>query len=242
MRYAIFSDVHANLSALEAVRESCAKEAIDEYLCLGDLVGYATRPKECIDLLRSFAKVIIAGNHDWAAIDKLNLDYFNLQAKKALIWTKTQLKQEEKDFLSQLKLIYQNKELTLVHGTLNEPENFNYIFYIKDTEASFGLLETQVCFVGHSHVAGVFIQEKAGQIYYTFEPKIALKQTSRYIVNVGSVGQPRDGNPKASYFIFDTEEKELINKRVSYDIAKTQKEILKAGLPAGLAQRLALGV
>jgi predicted phosphodiesterase len=241
MRYGIFSDIHSNLEALEAALNAYKKETIDKYLCLGDVVGYATNPKECINKIRALAMITVAGNHDWASANLFSTDYFNPDAREAIFWTKSNLDNEDKCFLESLKLTYKSDALVLVHGTLNDPQDFNYMtddFAALDT---FRLLETNICFIGHTHIAGVFIKDKNDSAYYSSQEQVKIENGNKYIVNVGSVGQPRDGNPCACYCIYDTDKKEVQIKRVSYDIKTTRKKIIDAGLPQFLGDRLVIG-
>jgi len=241
MRYGIFSDVHSNIEALEAVMEAYKKESIDIYLCVGDVVGYATNPLECIKLVKEITSFTVAGNHDWAVVDLFSINYFNSNAKKAILWTKQNLNDQDKYYLSSLKIIYKNNDLTLVHGSLNKPEDFYYMTDIETAEESFSLLENNLCFIGHTHISGVFVKDKEQRIYYYDPEYIPLKEENKYIINVGSVGQPRDGNPLACYCIFDTDKKEVFIKRKNYDIKSTYNKIIKAGLPLFLAERLYWG-
>lgn len=241
MRYGIFSDIHSNLEALNAVVDAYQKESIDKYLCVGDVVGYAANPKECIEKVKTLAMITVAGNHDWASVDLFSVDYFNPVACEAISWTKRNLDDDSRYFLESLKLVYKNEDLTLVHGTLDKPEDFNYMIDEYSARESFRLLETNICFVGHSHVAGIFIKDKDKRICYREDDSIDIKDEFKYIVNVGSVGQPRDGNPKAAYYIYDTDKKEVQIKRVSYDIEATRKKIIAAGLPRFLGDRLLIG-
>jgi predicted phosphodiesterase len=241
MRYGIFSDIHSNLEALEAVIQAYKKEAIDAYLCVGDVIGYAANPKECIDKIEAIAMITIAGNHDCASIDLFSVEYFNPVAKEAISWTKRSLREDDRDFLGTLKLVYQNEDLTLVHGTLGNPSEFYYMIDSYAARETFELLRTDVCFVGHSHVAGVFIKDKDNRLCYRQDSRIDILEGNKYILNVGSVGQPRDGNPKAAYCIYDTEKKEIQIKRTAYDIQASREKIIDAGLHRSLADRLILG-
>lgn len=241
MRYGIFSDVHSNLEALDAVMEAYKKEAIDRYFCIGDVVGYATNIKECIAKVKALVLVTAAGNHDWASVGLFSLDNFVEHAKEALIWTRRYLDEGEIDFLKSLKLTYQNKDLTLIHGTLHNPQEFYYMTNADDAWQTFSIMKTNICFVGHSHIPGVFIKNIMDDIFYTQSPVITLKDGNFYIVNVGSIGQPRDGNPAASFCIYDTDKKEVYLKRVAYDAIRTRDKIIKAGLPGYLGDRLLIG-
>ena len=241
MRWGIFSDVHSNLEALEAVVKAYKSEEIDIYLCLGDIVGYGANPVECIQETRDIAQIIIAGNHDWAVAGLLSVEYFNDWARQAVLWTQQNIDLVDRNFLASLKLIYKNEDLVLVHGSLNQPEEFNYMTNVFEASRTFALMRKPVCFLGHTHSVGVFIQDKEGSIDYQSEVKLKIKEGYQYIVNVGSVGQPRDSNSKASFCIYDSEKQEVLIKRVSYDIKSAKAKIFACGLPPFLAARLSLG-
>jgi putative phosphoesterase len=241
MRYGIFSDIHSNIEALDAVVTALKKEKVDTYLCIGDVVGYASSPKECIEIVKSLANITTAGNHDWASADLFSLDYFNAHAKEAILWTKKLLTEKDRYFLESLKLVYKNQDITLVHGTLENPEEFAYMTDECVAQETFKLMETDICFVGHTHIAGIFIKDKNEGIDYRLDAFIGIKAGNKYIVNVGSVGQPRDRNPKPAYCVYDTDKKEIHIKRVGYDIETTRKKIIDAGLPNFLGDRLLVG-
>lgn len=241
MRYAIFADVHSNLEALEAVLAVYENESIDKYLCVGDVVGYAANPRECIQNLKNICTITVAGNHDWASVNLFSLNYFNDFAREAIFWTRQNLGEGDRYFLEALKLTYQNEDLTLVHGTLDRPGDFNYLTDGYIAEETFNLMQTNVCFIGHSHVAGIFIKGQDDRITYRQDNSMDIKQENKYIINVGSVGQPRDGIPYAAYCVYNTKEKELWIKRVNYDRETTRKKIIAAGLPGFLGDRLMMG-
>lgn len=241
MRYGIFSDIHSNLEALDATLEVYKKEAIDQYLCVGDIVGYGANPEECIEKIRRLDLPIVAGNHDWACIDALSIDYFNPYAKDAILWTRPKLSAQDRHFLGALNLTFINRDLTLVHGTLQNPEEFDYMIGIHAASQTFDLMQTDICFVGHSHVAGIFIKDKSGNIQYNEDRRVEIKPDNKYIVNVGSVGQPRDDDSDSCYCIFDSEKREVWIKRTSYDVETASKKIIACGLPGFLAERLRVG-
>jgi len=241
LRYGIFSDIHSNLEALDAVIGAYRKEKIDKYLCAGDVVGYAANPKECIEKIRTLAMITVAGNHDWASVNLFSTDYFNPLAKEAVYWTTCNLDEQGRYFLEVLPLVYKNEDLTLVHGTLDGPGDFDYMTDGYIASKTFELLETDICFVGHTHVPGVFIKSKNSHIEYREGSNIDIKEENKYIINVGSVGQPRDGNPQAAYCIYDTEKKNVQIQRISYDIQATRKKIIAEGLPGFLGERLLVG-
>lgn len=241
MRYAILSDIHANLEGLVQVLNNLRKDSIDAYYCLGDIVGYGANPNECIDEIRKVDCISLAGNHDWAAAGAIPLDYFNDFAREAVMWTRTVLTTRNNAALGQLQLVLSDPAMTMVHGTLINPGDFHYMFNSGNALETFEVMRTGVCFVGHTHVAGVFIQDSTGGISFNAKPVILIEKNRKYIVNVGSVGQPRDNNPKAAYCVFDTGAMTVEIKRVVYDAAAARRKILNAGLPHFLADRIMVG-
>jgi predicted phosphodiesterase len=242
MIYAIISDIHGNLEALEAVLESLSREKIDKVICIGDIVGYGADPSECMKKTRALDPVIVLGNHDAACIDMTHTRYFNDVARDAILWTRERLGSDDVEFLKKLRLVYKNKDLTMVHGTLQEPEVFHYLFDKHMASETFGLMKTRVCFVGHSHVPGIFSYTGKNNISYFYKEKMKLAKNNRAIINVGSIGQPRDGDPRLCYCVYDASEKRVELKKISYDVEKAQRKILKAGLPPFLAHRLSEGM
>jgi len=241
MRYAIFSDVHGNLESLVAVLSALKKERIDQYYFCGDIVGYGANPKECIEEIKKINAICIAGNHDWAVAGAMGVENFNLEAQEAIRWTAAELGDEDKEFLRNLKLVEHQNNFILVHGTLNNPEEFHYLVGFDQVVRSFSLMDRMVCFVGHSHVPKVFVENQGETVKEHSGFRVALKDNCRYLVNVGSVGQPRDGNPQAAYCIFDSKNKTIEITRIGYDIKSAQNKIYKVGLPQGLGDRLSTG-
>ena len=241
MRYAILSDIHANLESLTQVLHSLRSDSIDAYYCLGDIVGYGANPNECIDEIRNICRMSLAGNHDWAAAGALALDYFNDFARESIVWTQGVLAQDNASYLSRLQLVLDDPAMTMVHGTLPDPGAFHYMFNSGIARETFEVMQTDVCFVGHTHVAGVFMQDGRGRVFFDATPRVTLKPTFKYIVNVGSVGQPRDNDPRAAYCIFDTAALTIEIKRAAYDTRAVRRKILNAGLPPFLADRLTAG-
>lgn len=240
MRYAIFGDIHGNLEALEKVFAHCKEQGVDRYLCLGDIVGYGANPDQCCDLVREMGCPTVAGNHDWAVCGKLSIEFFNTYAKQAVYWTRDTLKEVNMQFLRELPLVQEiDENITLVHGSLNFPDLFDYIQTSQDARLSLEKLRTRVCFLGHSHVPVTFFS--GPMVSYSMSYEINLKGFEKALVNVGSVGQPRDENPKSCFAIYDSE-KELVKiVRIEYDIETAGKKILDAGLPEILAERLKFG-
>ena len=241
MRYGLISDIHSNLEALNAVLEALAEERIDAYICVGDIVGYGANPEECVKIVRSLKpEILIAGNHEWGTLGSLDLDYFNEYAVEAITWTKGILGESELRYLKSFELVKEIKDITLVHGSLDEPSEFHYIFDAADAGKTLRLSKTRLSIVGHSHIPGIFYCDgKMPKIVKGFKAKI--EPDKKYVVNIGSIGQPRDGDPRASFAIYDEDAATIEIKRVRYNIEEAQAKILAAGLPAWLASRLAEG-
>jgi predicted phosphodiesterase len=240
MRYGILADIHGNLEALQTVFGLYKEESIEDFLCLGDIVGYGANPKECLDIIREMKAVCVAGNHDWAVSGRLDPAYFNPAAKEAVFWTQKQLSSKDIDFLKNLELIFKNDDLILAHGTLSEPEHFHYMLSMSQAYETFCLMDRNTCFIGHSHCPQIIIQG-GEEIRCSDMLKAEVDSGHKYIINVGSVGQPRDGNSMAAYCVYDTEAHAVEVRRTPYDIKTAQKKILAAGLPVSLAARLAIG-
>ncbi len=240
MKYAIFSDMHGNQEAYESVLNDVAKENPDKYFCVGDIVGYGANPNECLKMTKSLAPVAVCGNHDWASVELTSIEYFNEYARQALLWTSSGLTDEDKDYLRSLHLTYADDDLTMVHGTWMRPENFDYVFDFQTASRMTKMIPTKIGFIGHSHVAGAFFVED-GQQEYSVQSKIKIERDKSYLINVGSVGQPRDGDRRASYCIWDKDKGTIETRRVEYDIEKAKKKIVEAGLPRFLATRLSEG-
>ena len=241
MRIAIISDIHSNLEALNAVLDYTKTEHIDEYICTGDIVGYGANPNECIDIVKELTNRIVAGNHDFGVCNLTDTSYFNNVAKKAIEWTKKEIKNENMDFLKSLPLIIEYKNMLFVHSAPSSPARWNYILSMFDAMNEFNFFENPLCFVGHSHQPVIFSINYDCEIGTSVENSITLNKKKRYIINSGSVGQPRDGNPKASFLIYDTDKKSITISRISYDIKKAQRKIIEVGLPSFLAERLEIG-
>jgi len=241
MKIAFISDIHGNLEAFQAVIASLADYDVKKVMFLGDIAGYGANPNECIDLLRSITDCNIAGNHDSAAVDKTAISYFNPYAQEAVRWTKEVLTRQNVLFLSSLPLADALYDFMVVHSSPLQPELWDYVVSFSDAQIGFRNFTQQLCFMGHSHHPGIFVLDNAGRISIEERPAITIKAGNRYIINIGSVGQPRDGNPLSSYGLYDTETNEYRLIRVEYNIALAQQKILAAGLPRFLAERLSVG-
>ncbi|MEW6409445.1 MAG: metallophosphoesterase family protein, partial [Nitrospirota bacterium] len=237
MRYAIISDIHSNIEALNSVLRDIESEKVDDIFFLGDAVGYGPDPNLCIDEIRGGCRIIIAGNHDHGAVGLTDISTFNPYARIAVEWTAEQLTSWNKAFLLNLPLTATHKkgDIIFVHSTPKMPHEWNYIFTMWDAYDNFAYFSEKICFVGHSHRPVIIIHQENDILLR--EEKTSIEDNRRYIINVGSVGQPRDGNPDASYAIYDTEKSVLEIKRVPYNFAETQKKMRNAGLPAYLIER-----
>ncbi len=240
MRFAFISDIHANLEALEAVLDDIGTQNIDEVICLGDIVGYGANPNECCELISSRAPVTLLGNHDAAAVDQLSTQHFNIHAKIAIEWTSKNLKKENQAFLDALPFKATKPSMTLVHATPYEPNMWYYITSLEEAAFNCQFFDTQLCFVGHTHIPIVIVLDKDKELYVHQDSSIHLDEVEggRLLINVGSVGQPRDRNPKSCYGIFDNDTGEFIYRRVAYDIDKTQAKMKKIKMPEFLITRL----
>jgi predicted phosphodiesterase len=239
MKFAIIADIHGNLDALQVVLDDAKKQMVTHYACLGDVVGYNANPKECLDIIRTMNMPCVKGNHDEYCSSEEHLEGFNPAAAEAVNWTRTQLTDDDRQWLRDLKYTRMVTNFTIVHATLDGPQRWGYVFDKLAAAASFTYQNTSVCFFGHTHVPVAFMKDSVvrGGTYSKFKTEPGKK----YFVNVGAVGQPRDNNPKAAYVVYDTVDGTIEIRRLDYDIAAAQKKILAAGLPERLAERLAYG-
>jgi diadenosine tetraphosphatase ApaH/serine/threonine PP2A family protein phosphatase len=244
MRYAIVSDIHSNLEAFQAVLQDIeARGGVDRFWCLGDIVGYGPNPGECIELLRRHDHLCVAGNHDLCAIDKVDSRDFNSDAATACKWTGQQLTAQETDYVAALPTSICEGDFTLAHGSPRQPI-WEYLISTYGARISFEYFDTRYCLVGHSHVPLVFALQESPDQCTCHEPPIDTPislEGNRLIVNPGSVGQPRDSDPRASYAVYDSDSNVMWLHRVPYDISATQQKMMDCGLPARLASRLTHG-
>ncbi len=236
MKIAFLSDVHGNLEALTAALESMKKFAPDEIICLGDVVGYGADPEACLELLQRWCSIIMMGNHDAAVIGREDLTYFNDFARTAILWTRSRLASRHKEIIADFPMVIKQDEMHLVHSSPKNPEAWDYIFSAHDVYDQFPSVDGKICFVGHSHVPGDY---KEPRDRFSFAGNEL--QLQRRIVNVGSVGQPRDRDPRLCYALYDSDGDEVRFIREEYDIETAANKIRRAGLPPFLAERLFSG-
>lgn len=241
MRYAVLSDIHGNLEALQAVLRTPGLTSADRILCLGDIVGYGANPQECIDLLRQREAICIAGNHDWAAAGKLDSTGFSPAARHAIAWTAGQLDAAHQRFLADLPLTWEEAFFMISHASPGSPGLWHYLFTPHDAQEHFTSIRHQLCLVGHTHIPRMFTLNESGAVEEARLSRPVRLRQNRYIINAGSVGQPRDRNPAAAYGILDANTRLFRLQRADYDIRLAQMKILKAGLPPLLAERLESG-
>ncbi len=242
VRIVILSDVHSNLDALDAVlRDAEARGTVDAIWCLGDIVGYGAEPHGVIAWLRSRGAAAVGGNHDLAACGRMDVAMFNPAAADAALWTRRELREDERRFLAELPLVRVQGSFTMVHGSLRSPE-WEYLLSSEQAAAQFQRQTTAYSLIGHSHLP-FWVEERDGaQVFRGADDGTALVLgDTRLIVNPGGAGQPRDGDPRAAYVLYDEDAATLTWHRVEYDVAAAQRKILAAGLHPWLAERLAIG-
>ncbi|RMH61744.1 MAG: metallophosphoesterase [Calditrichaeota bacterium] len=236
MKIAVLSDIHANLEALQAVLDYTHTHQVEKLYCLGDCVGYGPDPDACVTLLREKADAIVMGNHDYAAVGLADIRYFNAYARFAIEWTRAQLSPENLNYLKKLPFTREEGDILLVHASPKNPSHWDYVLTQEEARQQFKSFRQEICFIGHSHMPVIFTPSA-----YYHTGSIILEQGEQYIVNVGSVGQPRDGDPRACFVIYDSDKHALEYIRVQYDVEKTSQKIKETDLPEYLAERILYG-
>lgn len=239
MRIALFGDIHANLEALEAVLQDATEQGCTDHVCMGDIVGYNADPYACLEIVRSKNWPVVKGNHDEDASGDHSLDTMNPVAAAALEWTRQQLSEDQRAWLRNIRMVRQVEDFTVVHSTLDQPQSWNYVTNKFDAMSNFSYQFTNLCFHGHTHVPRIFIRDS--RVAEVEGDSIVIEPGMKYFINTGSVGQPRDGDWRACYAIYDIPTATVSFRRVEYDLATTQQKIRAAGLPEVLAERLAEG-
>jgi diadenosine tetraphosphatase ApaH/serine/threonine PP2A family protein phosphatase len=244
VKFAIFSDVHGNLEALEAVLAHASRDRIGFYLCLGDVIGYGADPNECVERVRALDPgVCLRGNHDAAVVDARERAFFHEVALQGIHYSAEHLTPANSEYLRALPYVYRgHARMMAAHASPYHPEAWEYVLDTFGAERAFeAMTPARVAFIGHSHSPVVFVDDGNVQRYPANETFALDLGSRRYVMNVGSVGQPRDGNPDASYVVFDDVTDEVVHHRVRYDREKAAEKILRAGLPPVLAERLLIG-
>lgn len=233
MRFAIISDIHSNLEALIKTFEIIDQRSVDEIVCLGDIIGYGANPNECVELIRRRCGIVIKGNHEDAVLNPITAEHFSENARSAIVWTRQQLTNEHIAYLTTLSLTQSKNDLFFVHSSPCNPDEWNYIFDEDAAADSFNCFSETLAFIGHTHVPAIFSAE--GQVFN-------ISKDERFLINAGSVGQPRDRNKHLSFGLFDTNTWTYENIRSAYDVETAVWKILKTSLPSKLGHRLLMGV
>lgn len=241
VKYGIFSDIHSNLEALVAVLRDMKEQGVTHTVCLGDIVGYNANPRECVEVVRTLGCLVIKGNHDDIVATNQDAHHFNALAGEGITHSKKALRDEHKNYLRALPMQARVADFTVVHSSLDDPEDWNYVNTSLEAESSFTYQHTQLCFCGHTHIAKIFIREREVRELPKTN-RLELKKNCRYLINVGAVGQPRDRDWRSSYVIYTPESRLVEFRRVPYDLEACQVKIMNSGLPEPLAARLAMGV
>ncbi|HEX8076441.1 MAG TPA: metallophosphoesterase family protein [Chthoniobacterales bacterium] len=239
--WVVFSDIHSNLEAFQAVLADVRAVRFTRMICLGDIVGYAASPKDCLDLLRTLETEVLEGNHDFAVIDDRILLDMSGPAVNGIRFAREQLSQPRRDFLAALPMTATHGEIQFVHSSLDHPEVWTYLRRESEIRAHFAVQKAPVCFCGHTHIPGVYWLTDERLEMLGAAGRISLPDRGKILINAGSVGQPRDRNPEACYVVYETATRTAEFRRVPYDIKAAQDRIVSAGLPAITAERLALG-
>jgi diadenosine tetraphosphatase ApaH/serine/threonine PP2A family protein phosphatase len=238
LRYAIISDIHSNLVALQNALDSIKTANIDAVICLGDVVGYGPRPNECAELVKENCKVCLMGNHDHAVLGLTDINYFNQYARESVLWTQKTITPENKAFLKGLPFKQEMNDTLFVHSTPIKPEEWDYIFSEGDARRNLDSISQNLVFIGHSHIPVVFPYNQPS----FFEEKFQLDLANeRYIINVGSIGQPRNEDPRSCFVIYDDQEQSINYVRLEYDVKRTFQDIIEKKLSPFLAIRLLHG-
>lgn len=241
MRLALISDIHANLAAFEAVLADIDKQKVKKIHSLGDVIGYGPEPVECLELVEERCSIKLMGNHEYVVMGLESLSQMNETARKSAEWTISQLGGRGISILADYDMLQTVDHLTLVHASPLDPEHWHYILTLEEAKLAFNSLKTQICLHGHTHLPMVFTLEPDGTIRQKSGMDFEPKKNNKYLVNVGSVGQPRDSDPRASYAIFDTDSGKVSFRRVEYDVQSTQNKMMSAEMPRMLIDRLAVG-
>ncbi|MBI5426816.1 MAG: metallophosphoesterase family protein [Nitrospinae bacterium] len=242
MIYIVFSDVHGNLESLETFVQISGSIVHDKKVCLGDIVGYGADPNPCVEWVKENVDIVLGGNHDYAAVEKTDVSYFNPHAYQACLWTRRELTRDNIKYLRSLSAAREEDGVFWVHSSPFEPERWHYVTSLYDGMENFAHFNAPICFLGHSHRPLILEQDVEGQVDAYPPSALRLNAERRYIVNVGSLGQPRDGNPDPAFAIFDSDLQTLEFRRYKYDLQTAQKKILEKGLPPFLAERLSYGI
>ena len=241
MIFAVISDIHANLEALAAVLEDIEKKQIGAVYCLGDVVGYGCDPSPCIDLVLKHCDIRLMGNHEYYALGLVSDEYLSPLARQSAVWTQEHLSKSDLEKIANFEMDAHLADVDLVHASPYEPESWRYILATQEAKRAFDRMQGSICFYGHTHLPMIFSLSPEGEVRHQVGHDIQPSEEKKYLINVGSVGQPRDNDPNACYVTCDTEDRTVSYNRVAYDIARTQQKMRAAGVPDLLVERLTVG-
>ena len=241
MLLGIFSDIHSNLDALQSVYSDMERRGVNKRVCLGDLVGYGGNPNECVEMIKSISDICILGNHDSVAIENEHPENFNPYALKVMDWTRNVLTSESLDYLKSLPYQIEMDDCLFVHSSPKSPADWCYVSSLDDAVDAFEFFKQQACFIGHTHCPNIIVKESGQSFKVLEESEYKITGGERVLINVGSVGQPRDRDPQASYCTYDTVSKEILLIKVPYDIEAAQQVMISHDLPEYLVNRLSEG-
>lgn len=243
MKYAIISDIHSNYEAFVSVIEEIKNEKVDKIFCCGDIVGYGPNPNECVDMIKHHSIISVLGNHDVAVLDKVDLSWFNKDARDAIVINKKLLSFENFKFLDKLSTSFMENDFLFVHGSPRD-NIYEYLLDLNSLKINVKFMKQKVCFCGHTHCPFIYsfdTETEKGEVFYSDEVVFEIEKSKKYIINVGSVGQPRDQDSRACYVIFDLKESTIKFNRVKYNINLTQKKMFLLNMPEFLITRLDFG-
>jgi len=241
MKLGLFSDVHSNLEALKAVLAVFKDAGVTRYVCCGDIIGYGPDPNKCVELVRGLKPLCVAGNHDYGLVGRTPTSGFNQSALQALDWTREQITRTNRLYLENLPLTERMNQLFVVHAAPSEPADWPYLLSLHEAEEEMDYYAETVCLVGHSHYPFAVERVPGEPAHFILQESFEVRPAAKYIINLGSVGQPRDGDPRAACMVYNLRANTMMFHRVAYDVAAAQKKIRAAGLPDYLASRLAAG-
>ncbi len=242
MKYGLISDIHANLEALTSVLSDLEKQRVDSIHCLGDVIGYGADPEACLKLIQQTCDTKLLGNHEYAALGLQSVEQFNEAAKAAAEWTQQTLNEDAVAIMADFDLDRALDDMYLVHASPFEPNRWHYVFAAEDAIRGFGQMKQDLGFFGHSHIPMILRERPDTLPHVRAGHTFAADPEGRYLINVGSVGQPRDNDPRACYVVYESDERDIEFHRVEYDIAAAQRKMSKASLPETLISRLSAGI
>ncbi|NPV14097.1 metallophosphoesterase [candidate division WOR-3 bacterium] len=237
----VLSDIHGNLEALTAVLQLFNEKGVQTVLCAGDIVGYGPDPERCIEQLQKIGAKTVAGNHEWGVLGRTDIDSFNHSARFAIKWTQKRLSAAQREYLGNLPLIYQFGPIHMVHAAPSDPSSWDYLLSLEDVAGEMGAFTQDICIVGHTHIPMAVERISGSRVQLKKADGFYIREDAKYLLNTGSVGQPRDGDTRACCLIINMTERSVSFYRVGYDIRATQQKMRQAGLPEELAERLARG-